>query len=118
LRGSEHHLFNLLLDQHFQELDQMRGRPFGSIAFAGEDAWGFLVFPKHLHAPFFSVGAAMAVRAQGNQVCHTVFMAFTPRNYVSLFKRQWIAANRAVVSRLEKNFAAYLYRNGGPVAHS
>src|SRR5438874_10143215 len=81
---------------------------FGSVAFACEDAGVVFIFPKHLYAPLFLVSAAAAVRAEGNQVRDAALMAFAPRNYVSLLKRQWIAANGAMMSRLEKNLAADL----------
>ena len=66
---------------------------------------------KVLYTPLFAIGTAVAVRAQGNQVRNTVLVAFIPRDNVGLLKRQRIAANRAVVSRLEKNFAANLNWN-------
>jgi len=45
-------------------------------------------------------------------------MAFVPGNNVGLLKRQRIAANRAVVSRLEEDFAANLNWNcWAAVAH-
>jgi hypothetical protein len=82
-----------------------------TVVYTGEDAGFLFVFSKDLYAPLFAVGAAVAVRAQGNQVRNTVLVAFIPRDNVGLLKWQRIATNRAVVSRLEKNFAANLNWN-------
>jgi hypothetical protein len=37
--------------------------------------------------------------------CSAILMAFVPRDYLSLFKRQRMAANGAMVASLDENFA-------------